>query len=128
MANIDDAVVERYARISDAALDAKWHYGLAAPGTFGYAANIGTAGAVLEAIVRGVRDTEKLAAIAHEGWGDVALVYEDPVYQEKPEKRTKRHALANTLYKDLSEDDKEKDRVPAMAILQAWLREHPEVR
>jgi hypothetical protein len=50
----------------------------------------------------------------------VATTYDDPIYATKPEKKENRMKLANTSYSDLSEDEKEKDRVVARSLLQAY--------
>jgi hypothetical protein len=82
--------VEELAEVGDKALDAVYGYGLAYKGTFGEAANYGTAKAVLEELEKGEQDIEKLAAAAHQGWSAVATTFDDPVYLVKPEKKRRR--------------------------------------
>jgi hypothetical protein len=117
---IAKAMIEQYAAVQSQALDAAYHYGISQPGTFGAAAGQSSAKAILSKIMNGITDIEKLAAASHIGWGRVAKTYDDPVYKEKPQKRETRLALANTPYKNLPEEEKEKDRVAARAILAAF--------
>jgi len=110
----------RFAGISDVALDSVYKYGLAKPGTFGYEANIVGTIEVLYLLDKGITDIELLAAASHNGWGDVARTYDDPVYLSNPAKKEKRLQLASTTYANLSEDEKEKDRVAVRALLQEY--------
>jgi hypothetical protein len=108
---------EKLAQISDKALDDVYHYGLSKPGSFGYEANKSSAQAVVDAYNQGISDLEELSAAVHEGWSSVAKTFDDPVYQTKPQKKEARLKLANTKYESLPEEEKEKDRVVARAVL-----------
>lgn len=112
--------LDHYAQISDEALDNAYHYGRSKPGTFGYEANKGSAKFALDLMQKGVTDIEQLSDAIHKGWASVATTYEDPVYATKPEKKENRLKLANTSYSALPEGEKEKDRVVARALLQAY--------
>ena len=59
---------------------------------------------------------EDIAAAVHDGWAMIAKHFPDPVYASKPEKRETRLVLANTPYDKLSEGEKWKDRIVAVAI------------
>ena len=112
--------LDHYAQVSDAALDNAYHYGRSKPGTFGYEANKGSAKFALDLIGAGETDIEKISDAIHKGWASVARTYNDPLYATKPEKKANRLKLADMSYFDLPEDEKEKDRVVARAILQAF--------
>lgn len=104
----------------EAALDKEYHYGVSAPGSFGAEANLQSAKDVLEALEKGIDDVEKIADISHEAWAKIARTFDDPVYKTKPEKKEQRAKLAAIPYKDLPEDEKEKDRVAARALIKAY--------
>jgi hypothetical protein len=112
--------LDHFAQISDAALDSAYGYGRSQPGSFGYEANKGSAKHALSLIQSGITDIEQISAAIHEGWAEVAKSFDDPVYQQKPEKKENRLKLAQTPYQSLSEEEKEKDRVVARAILAAF--------
>lgn len=112
--------LDYYAQVSDEALDNAYHYGRSKPNTFGYEANKGSAEFALKLIKQGVTDLETLSDAIHRGWASVASTYDDPVYQTKPEKKENRLKLANTPYSSLPENEKEKDRVVARALLNAF--------
>ena len=112
--------LDHYAQVSDEALDNAYHYGRSKPGTFGYEANKGSAKFALNLMKNGETDIEKISDAIHKGWASVATTYDDPIYATKPEKKENRMKLANTSYSDLSEDEKEKDRVVARSLLQAY--------
>jgi len=112
--------LEYFANISDKALDSAYGYGLSKLGTFGYAANMGSAKFALELLEKGITDIEELSRAIHLGWASVAKTYNDPVYATKPEKRASRLELANKDYNVLPEAEKEKDRVVARALLSAY--------
>jgi hypothetical protein len=112
--------LDHYAQVSDEALDNAYHYGRSKPGTFGYEANKGSAKFALNLMQNGETDIEKISDAIHKGWASVATTYDDPIYATKPEKKENRMKLANTSYSDLSEDEKEKDRVVARSLLQAY--------
>jgi hypothetical protein len=116
-ADADEEEERKAAEVSDKALDAAYHYGLSKPGTFGHAANRASASFALRAIKSGKTDIEAISDAIHRGWSSVAKTYDDPVYAEKPQKRESRMALASKDYADLPDDEKEKDRVVARALL-----------
>jgi hypothetical protein len=114
------ADLDYYAQISDKALDSAYGYGLSKPGTFGSEANRGSAEFALQLLNKGIIDIEKLANAIHDGWSTIAKTYQDPIYISKPEKRASRLELANKRYNELPEAEKEKDRVVARALLDAY--------
>ena len=108
-----------YERASDAALDSRYGYGRASGDkrSFGREANRSSAAAALRALRRGKRSgsgtsTEAGADAVHRGWAKTAKTSSD----QTPEKKAKRAKLANTEYKDLPDDEKEKDRVSFNAV------------
>ena len=118
-----DVILERenspYEKASDAALDSRYGYGRASGDkrSFGRAANRSSAAAALRSIRRGERSgsgtsTEAGADAVHRGWAKTAKTSTD----QTPEKKAKRAGLANTEYKDLPDDEKEKDRVSFNAV------------
>ena len=118
-----DDIMERedspYEKASDAALDKRYGYGRASGDkrSFGRAANRSSAAAALRALRRGERSgsgtsTEAGADAVHRGWAKTAETSTD----QTPEKKAKRAKLANTEYKDLPDDEKEKDRVSFNAV------------
>jgi hypothetical protein len=141
--------LDHYAQISDEALDNAYHYGRSKPGTFGYEANKGSAKFALDLIKTGVTDIELISDAIHDGWNVVAQAFvknpdqfddrknETAKLQEKfpdksPEeiaqevdaliqkKKTQRALLMKQNYAQLSEKEKEKDRVVARALLDAY--------
>ena len=108
-----------YEKASDAALDKRYGYGRATGDkrSFGRAANRSSAAAALRAFRRGERSgsgtsTEAGADAVHQGWAKTAKTSTD----QTPEKKERRSKLANTEYKDLPDDEKEKDRVSFNAV------------
>jgi hypothetical protein len=108
-----------YEKASDAALDKRYGYGRASGDkrSFGRAANRSSAAAALRALRRGERSgsgtsTEAGADAVHQGWAKTAKTSTD----QTPEKKERRSKLANTEYKDLPDDEKEKDRVSFNAV------------
>lgn len=107
--------IQPLADASDKALDAAYGYGLSAPGTFGAAANLSSASHALTLIQKGDTNIESLAAAIHDGWAVTARTFPgQPVA-----KKAKRLELAAKSYGLLPEEEKEKDRVAARAILEA---------
>ena len=106
----------------DKALDQAYGYGLSSnPESFGFKANFFTSWFMLELIIRGVTDVEKLAEAAHNGWAHTVITVDDP--NANVAKKIHRQTLARTCYQNLSDQEREKDRVAARAVLkfvQAW--------
>jgi hypothetical protein len=122
--------VQQLAQISDAALDAAYGYGRSNPGnTFGWQANLKSAAFAKQMIDRGVTDIEAISDAIHKGWNVTAQAFvKDPqMFDDSktmaPEKLqakiAQRQKLMTQQYAQLPEDEKEKDRVVARAMLQA---------
>lgn len=116
--------VEQLAHISDKALDDAYHYGRSTPGAnFGWLANIQSATAAKRLIDAGVTDIEKISDAIHKGWNVTAAAdYKGQLKLDTPtpdDKKLKRAKLAMQSYSQLPEEEKEKDRVVARALLQA---------
>jgi hypothetical protein len=112
------------ATISDKALDDAYHYGLSTPGkNFGWLANLESAKAALNLIKQGATDIDVIADAIHDGWNITAIAdYNGELNLDTPtpeEKKLKRYKLAQQSYAQLPEEEKEKDRVVARALLQA---------
>jgi len=122
--SVETLSTENLIKISDEALDKAYHYGLSKPGTFGYEANKGSVEEAMSRIKSRQTNIEKISEAVHEGWSKVAKSYDDPVYKTKPEKKEARLKLANMSYNNLPEEEKEKDRVVARALLGAYLAVH----
>jgi hypothetical protein len=123
----NELLVESLAMISDEALDNAYHYGRSKAGNnFGWLSNVESAKAARRVIVdEGITDIEKIAYAVHEGWNITAkmdyigkLTLDTPTPQEK---KLKRFLLAEKTYDMLPEEEKEKDRVVARALLKALL-------
>ena len=130
--------VEQLATISDEALDRAYHYGRSSPGnTFGWQANLKSAAFAKKIIDSGVTDIEKISDAIHRGWNVTAQAFvKDPMQFDDsktmaPEKLqaklAQREKLMTQQYAQLPEDEKEKDRVVARAMLQAITGDKPEV-
>ena len=116
--------VEQLAHISDKALDDAYHYGRSTPGAnFGWMANVQSAKAAKRLIDAGETDIEKISDAIHQGWNVTAAAdYKGKLQLDTPtpdEKKLKRAKLAMQSYSQLPEEEKEKDRVVARALLQA---------
>jgi hypothetical protein len=116
--------MNQLAAISDAALDDAYHYGRSTPGAnFGWMANIESAKAAAKLINSGETDIEKISDAVHDGWNITAMAdYNNKLQLDTPtpdEKKAKRYKLAQQSYSQLPEDEKEKDRVVARALLHA---------
>ena len=122
--------VQQLATISDAALDAVYHYGRSQPGnTFGWQANLKSAAFAKQLIDAGVADIEKISDAIHKGWNITAQAFvKNPMMFDDsktmaPEKLqakiAQRQKLMTQQYAQLPEEEKEKDRVVARAMLQA---------
>lgn len=116
--------VEELAHISDKALDDAYHYGRSTPGAnFGWLANLQSAKAAKRLIDAGETDIEKISDAIHKGWNVTAAAdYKGQLQLDTPtpeDKKLKRAKLAMQSYSQLPEEEKEKDRVVARALLQA---------
>jgi hypothetical protein len=112
------------ARKADAALNDRYQYGLSSPGqNFGWLANVSSVTFAYKAI-KAVRagDLEMVADAVHRGWAKIAMDdYEGKLVLDTPTpdiKKEARKKLAMTAYADLSEEEKEKDRVIARVVIQ----------
>jgi len=123
--------INKLATISDEALDNAYHYGRSTPGnSFGWQANLKSAEFAANIINSGVTDIEQISDAIHKGWNETAKLFvanpnqfddtvklkESGKLEAKLEQRKK---LMNIQYAQLPEDEKEKDRVVARALLQA---------
>ena len=123
--------VQQLAAISDAALDAAYGYGRSAPGnTFGWQANLKSAAFAKQMIDQGVTDIEAISDAIHKGWNTTAQAFvQDPEQFDDTAKLAaagkleaklqQRAQLMKQNYGQLPEEEKEKDRVVARALLQA---------
>ena len=116
--------VEELAHISDKALDDAYHYGRSTPGAnFGWMANLQSAKAAKRLIDAGETDIEAISDAIHKGWNITAAAdYKGQLQLDTPtpeEKKLKRAKLAMQSYSQLPEEEKEKDRVVARAMLAA---------
>lgn len=123
--------LQQLATISDIALDNAYHYGRSSPGnTFGWQANLKSAEFANQMIAKGVTDIEQISDAIHKGWNvtakafvqnpnqfdDTAKLKEAGKLEAKLQQREK---LMNINYAQLPEDEKEKDRVVARALMKA---------
>jgi pterin-4a-carbinolamine dehydratase len=122
--------VQKLAQISDAALDSAYGYGRSSPSnTFGWQANLKSAAFAKQMIDRGITDIEAISDAIHKGWNVTAqafvknpMMFDDSktMAPEKLEaKIAQRQKLMTQNYAQLPEEEKEKDRVVARAMLQA---------
>jgi hypothetical protein len=123
--------VSQLAQISDKALDDAYHYGRSSPGnTFGWQANLKSAEFAAKLINSGVTDIEKISDAIHNGWNVTAKQFvQNPEQFDDTEKLKaagkleaklqQREKLMNIPYAQLSDEEQEKDRVVARALLQA---------
>jgi len=123
--------INQLAAISDAALDAAYGYGRSSPGnTFGWQANLKSAAYAKQMIDKGVTDIEAISDAIHKGWNVTARAFvQDPDQFDDTEKLKaagkleaklqQREKLMNIGYAQLSDEEQEKDRVVARALLQA---------
>jgi len=122
--------VQQLATVSDEALDNAYHYGRSQPGnTFGWQANLKSAAYAKQMIDKGVTDIEAISDAIHKGWNVTAQAFvKNPMQFDDsktmaPEKLqakiAQRQKLMTQNYAQLPEEEKEKDRVVARAMLQA---------
>jgi hypothetical protein len=119
---IKELSIEELAMISDQALHDRYHYALSTPGkNFGWLANLESAKAALNLIKQGATNIDMIADAVHSGWNITAMAdYNGELELDTPtpdEKKLKRYKLAQQSYAELSEEEKEKDRVVARALL-----------
>jgi len=127
----DGLSLQQLATVSDEALDATYHYGRSTPGnSFGWQANLKSAEYAAKMINKGVTDIEKISGAIHQGWNTTAEAFvQNPDQFGDTEKLRQagkleaklqqRAALMTQNYAQLPEEEKEKDRVVARALLQA---------
>jgi hypothetical protein len=123
--------IEQLATISDEALDNAYQYGRSTPGnTFGWQANLKSAEFAANAINSGETDIERISDAIHKGWNETAKRFVQNADQfddtqklrdngKFDAKLAQREKLMNIGYSQLPDDEKEKDRVVARALLQA---------
>ena len=123
--------IEDLAKISDEALDNAYHYGRSSPGnSFGWQANLKSAEFAKKAIESGITDIEAIADAIHKGWNVTAKAFVSNPDQfgdtEKlraagklDAKLAQRQKLMSINYAQLPDEEQEKDRVVARALLQA---------
>lgn len=123
--------LNQLATVSDAALDDAYHYGRSTPGnSFGWQANLKSAEFASKMIQQGVTDIDQIGDAIHKGWNVTARAFvQNPEQFDDTEKLraagkldaklAQREKLMNIEYAQLPEDEKEKDRVVARALLQA---------
>lgn len=123
--------VAQLAAVSDEALDKAYGYGRSTPSnTFGWQANLKSAEFAKKIIDSGVTDIEKISDAVHKGWNQTAMQFVQNPDQFDDTKKLKdsgkleaklaqREKLMKINYAQLPEDEKEKDRVVARALLSA---------
>ena len=123
--------IQQLATISDEALDKAYGYGRSTPGdTFGWQANLKSAEYAKNIIDRGVTDIEAIADAIHKGWNVTAQAFvTNPDQFSDTEKLRaagkldakleQRARLMKQNYAQLPDEEQEKDRVVARALLQA---------
>ena len=123
--------VQQLATISDEALDNAYHYGRSTPGnTFGWQANLKSAAYAKQMIDQGVTDIEAISDAIHKGWNTTAQAFVQNPDQfddtaklaaagKLEAKLQQRAQLMKQNYAQLPEEEKEKDRVVARALLKA---------
>ena len=106
--------VKALAPLTEGLLDSIHNYGLSERESFGWWANRYS---VAMALSCSSMNIETIAEAIHDGWSKCVFDVEDPVYNEKPQKKESRSNLANTTYTDLSENEKNKDRQIAYVVI-----------
>ena len=129
--SMDEMSIEKLATISDAALDQAYGYGRSSPGnTFGWQANLKSAEYAKKIIDSGVTDIDQISDAIHQGWNVTARAFvENPNQFSDTEKLkaagkleaklAQREKLMNIEYGQLDDEEQEKDRVVARALLTA---------
>ena len=128
--------IQQLATISDEALDKAYGYGRSTPGnTFGWQANLMSAAYAKKMIDAGVTDIEKISDAIHKGWNVTAQKFvQNPDQFDDTEKLRQagkleaklqqRAKLMKINYAQLDDEEQEKDRVVARALLQAIRGQH----
>ena len=123
--------IQQLATISDEALDNAYQYGRSTPGnTFGWQANMKSAAYAKQMIDQGVTDIEAISDAIHKGWNTTAQAFVKNPEQfddtaklkaagKLEAKLQQRAQLMKQNYAQLPEEEKEKDRVVARALLKA---------
>jgi len=123
--------VDQLAAISSKALDDAYKYGISSPGnTFGWQSNLKSAEFAKKAIESGITDIDQIADAIHDGWNVTAKAFvQNPEQFDDTEqlkaagkleaKLAQREKLMNIPYAQLSDEEQEKDRVVARALLSA---------
>jgi len=123
--------IQQLAAISDKALDDAYHYGRSIPSnTFGWQANLKSAEFAKKVIDSGVTDIEAISDAIHKGWNVTAQAFvQNPDQFDDTEKLktagkleaklTQREKLMKINYAELPNEEQEKDRVVARALLAA---------
>ena len=123
--------IQQLATISDEALDNAYHYGRSTPGnTFGWQANLKSAAYAKQMIDKGITDIEAISDAIHKGWNVTAKAFVQNPDKFDDTKKLKaagkleaklqqREKLMNIGYSQLPDEEQEKDRVVARALLQA---------
>jgi hypothetical protein len=107
---------QKHVKTIDDVLDKKYHRGKSKPGTFDHSAHTTAAKYAFKSIEDGEKDIDKIADMLHQGWSVAANEYKD----QEPEKKMARVALSRIPYAKLPEEEKEKDREVAKALLRAY--------
>jgi len=127
----ENLTVDQLAHISDEALDDAYNYGRSSPGnTFGWQANLKSAEFAKRMIDAGATDIEEISDAIHKGWNVTAKAFvENPdqfddtaklkAADKLEAKLQQRKKLMNIEYSSLPDEEKEKDRVVARALLKA---------
>ena len=123
--------IQQLATISDEALDKAYGYGRSTPGnSFGWQANLQSAAYAKHMIDKGVTDIEAISDAIHRGWNVTAQKFvTNPDQFDDTEKLKQagkleaklqqRAKLMKISYAQLDNEEQEKDRVVARALLQA---------
>jgi len=129
--SMDEMSIEKLATISDAALDQAYGYGRSSPGnTFGWQANLKSAEFAKKIINSGVTDIDQISDAIHQGWNVTARAFVENPDQfddtaklkaagKLEAKLAQREKLMNIDYSQLDDEEQEKDRVVARALLTA---------
>jgi hypothetical protein len=129
--SMDEMSIEKLAAISDAALDQAYGYGRSSPGnTFGWQANLKSAEFAKKIIDSGVTDIDQISDAIHQGWNVTARAFVENPDQfddtaklkaagKLEAKLAQREKLMNIEYGQLDDEEQEKDRVVARALLTA---------